>query len=138
MRSNSSRRPAPISMPLDLMTAQEIAEYMRISERQARRLMGKMPCYALGPRTLRVSRADLIEFIDQSRREPSGVPPMNALAMTSRRRNVRPAITSATPKKIGNIVLAGINGDRERAGLRPLTLDEAQAREDAGRSQYLA
>lgn len=117
-------------MPLDLMTAQEMAEYLRISARQARRLMGKMPCYALGPRTLRVSKADLVEFVDQSRRCPPVASPTHPSSQNVHRRNPRGIQRGLEPRKIGSILLAAINGDRRRAGLRPLTLAEAQAIED--------
>jgi excisionase family DNA binding protein len=129
-RDKSNSAITSVVMPLDLMTAQEMADYLRISARQARRLMGKMPCYALGPRTLRVSKADLLEFIDRSRRCPAAVLEAPPPTRSIHHRNLRGGLKSAEPRKIGLIVLASINGERERSGLRPLTLAEAQAIED--------
>jgi excisionase family DNA binding protein len=54
--------------PSRLMTVNEVADYLRLSDRQLRRLIaaGDLPVHRLG-RAIRISEADLNEFLDRNR-----------------------------------------------------------------------
>lgn len=65
-----SVRAGPPGSPLpDLLTAQEVADRLRVSKRTAQRLMaeGKFPTVQISPRITRVNACDLDEFMAAQR-----------------------------------------------------------------------
>ena len=57
-------------LPSRLMTVGEVADYLRLSDRQVRRLIadGDLPVHRLG-RAIRISGPELTEFLDRNREQ---------------------------------------------------------------------